>query len=711
MHNRRTEISGGLEAALHGFTTSIGPLILFGGILGAASIGAGYWAALVTALAVSAVPLLARGNPSLITGSRVASLALYAGLLLQLCAPAPGMPVTTQQLAVGLAAGSLTLLAAGMIVAACGLLRLGNLFRMIPAPVSTGISNGTALIVLWLGLRQLAHNPWVTTAECAVMVGGYAGWLWLQKRKPLLVQVPAVFVGLLLGILAVWIAGSPAAHANVNSPLQSWNWLGFLLWPNLAGGDWRHLVYLGVPGAATLALVVTLETFTAAAAMEARFGLRVQHNREMVVLGLANMAGGLLGGVPVSAGGARSVPNWLAGGRGPLAYGVSVAVTGIILIAFAPWLVELPAGIMVGLLLMQAHVISDPYTRAWLLGFIRHGRVTGGNDLGFRLVMAISMIGFFGNLIWASFAGVALSSLAVLRRVSRDMTAHWEYLGRYRSRRVRSMAEERLLGMHPHRVAVLRLSGHLFFGNSFRLGQLADEVHADAQAVVIEFSQVLDADASGTAAVERLVRTLAASGRVLVLAGLQSMRAEDLRAALANVTGVVRHADLDRGLEACEDAVLMNATIIAEPMLARGGSANTLMEGLLPDEVTAVLLLAEPRIVAQRDWLFRRGDVSDGVWLIEEGMVNVYAAMDDVSTRLAAFVPGQFVGEMSLVDGKPRSASVRAEVPVRALLLSAANLAALLERHPEAAMKVMGNIARELSARVRSTSALLAPGS
>jgi SulP family sulfate permease len=707
-HNPKTELSAGLEGAMYGLSASLGPLILFTSVLGPVAVAAGYWAALMTGVVASALPLLMRGHPSMISASRAASLALYTGLVLQMCAPVRGVPLDAAQLAVGLGAASLTLLAAGALIAVSGLLRLGNLFRMIPAPVSAGIANGTALIVLWVGVQQLLRSPLLASFDCAVMVAGYVGWHGLQSRRPALARVPAVVVGLALGAAAVWLTESGSAHGLSLGLLDGWHWSGALLWPDAAGGDWRRLFALGVPGAATLALVITLESFTTAATMEARFGVRIQHNREMVVLGLTNIASAVLGGVPASGSTARSVPVWLAGGRGRLAVWACIVSTGATLLLFAPWLLELPAGIMVGLLVVQAHVVSDPYSRAWLLRMLRTGRAMGSGDLGLRLIMTITMIGFFGNLIWASFAGIAISSLAVLRRVSRDMTASWAYLDRYRSRRLRSAAEEGLLRRQPRRVAVLRLSGHLFFGNSFRLGQLADEMDSDARAVVIEVSQIVDADESGMAALQRLVKSLIESGRAVVLAGLQAVHSAPLRASLDGLSGLSRQPDLDRALEACEDVVLMGATVIAESLMGKAAADNRLLEGLAPDDLTAVLMMAEPRTVGQRDWLFLRGDASDGVWLMEEGFVNVYADMDDASPRLAAFGPGQFVGEMSLVDGKPRSASVRAEVPVRALLLSAEALTSLLEHRPDAAMKIMQNLARELSLRVRSTSALLA---
>jgi CRP-like cAMP-binding protein len=84
------------------------------------------------------------------------------------------------------------------------------------------------------------------------------------------------------------------------------------------------------------------------------------------------------------------------------------------------------------------------------------------------------------------------------------------------------------------------------------------------------------------------------------------------------------------------------------------------------------------------------------------------ASFDEAqASRLATFGPGQFVGEMSLIDGRLRSATVLADSPVRALLLDKHAIGALEERYPSAALHITRNIAHELSHRVRSTSALM----
>ena len=121
----------------------------------------------------------------------------------------------------------------------------------------------------------------------------------------------------------------------------------------------------------------------------------------------------------------------------------------------------------------------------------------------------------------------------------------------------------------------------------------------------------------------------------------------------------------------------------------------------------AVLMLGTRREVARGETLFYRHSVADGVWLLEEGHVSVLTGEGDDSPRVATFGPGQFVGEMGLIDGKTRSATARADTPVKALLLDLEAISTLEQRHPELALKLMRNIARELSNRVRTSTALL----
>jgi len=399
---------------------------------------------------------------------------------------------------------------------------------------------------------------------------------------------------------------------------------------------------------------------------------------------------------------------------------VCFGATGLVLLALGHWLTPTPtptpAGFAAGLLMLQAGVmVSPPFLqRLGTMVKTRRWRSSGGQDLGFWITLAISLAGFFGNLIWACFMGVALSCLAVLKRVSGNLTAHWVYLNHYRSRRVRSPGQSDTLTRLKYRVGILRLTGHWFFGNSTRLRQLAQEMPDDAVTVVVHVSQVHDVDPSGSDALVAMVRTLTERRLAVTISGLNTPRAKApsslLVLALQDLQGVTHAIDMDRALEGCEYQVLMAATVVAAPLLSDPLDNNHLLHDLSTDEITQVLMLDESREVAKGTPLFYKDTLADGIWLMEEGHVSMLAGGID-ATRLATFGPGQFVGEMGLIDGKTRSATARDDSPVRALLLDNRAIAALVTHRPTIAFKITCNIARALSHWVRSTSALLADDS
>jgi SulP family sulfate permease len=515
---------------------------------------------------------------------------------------------------------------------------------------------------------------------------------------------------LLIG-LAIGLNVGPALPTQSTPTFYDLSWIAISLWPKLVEQPLGHLLIVGLPGAMTLALVMILESFTANNVMEIRFGLRIDVHRQLVVLGGSNVVSAMLGGVPCTSSPIRCVANWNAGGRGVYSALASLTLTGALMLVFGSLLLALPSGVVAGLFLLQAPLMADPTFTQRAAEMLRTRRLhrEGAGDLGFWITFVISLTGFLGGLIWASFMGIGLSALAVLRRVSSNLTAQWAYMNQYRSRRVRSVGESSNLERLAHRVGVLRLTGHLFFGNSTRLTQMVDELHEDAVAVVIDVSQVHDVDPSGLNALNWVIRALRERSLTVVLTGLQRTASKELKTSLRNLHGVEYHIDLDHGLEQCEELVLQNSTLVAVSLQSISLEKNQLLQDLDMNEITAVLMLGERREAPKGSALFYKDEAADGVWLLEAGTVSILpGAYDGSSTsRLATFGPGQFVGEMGYIDGKLRSATAKADTTVSAVLLDKAAIAALVEHQPAIALKITRNIARELSNRVRNTSAML----
>jgi CRP/FNR family cyclic AMP-dependent transcriptional regulator len=139
-------------------------------------------------------------------------------------------------------------------------------------------------------------------------------------------------------------------------------------------------------------------------------------------------------------------------------------------------------------------------------------------------------------------------------------------------------------------------------------------------------------------------------------------------------------------------------------MAARGRGNKELTERLktvpLFSACSARELASIGRFLKQVDYpagrqIVKQGHVGVGLYIILDGETKVVVG-DRTRRRLG---PGAFFGEISLLDRGPRSATVVAETPVRALSLSAWNFRAALKEHPSLAVKMLEEMAR----RVRAT--------
>jgi CRP-like cAMP-binding protein len=136
-------------------------------------------------------------------------------------------------------------------------------------------------------------------------------------------------------------------------------------------------------------------------------------------------------------------------------------------------------------------------------------------------------------------------------------------------------------------------------------------------------------------------------------------------------------------------------------------SASLLSE--LPEHLSAALFKSATPVKLNADAaLFLAGDAGDGCYRVEDGLLKVTMMSRSGTERILAFLgPGSIVGELSIIDGLPRSASV---VALRAAALSFLSRAAFEDfaaRHPDIYKSLVTLIAR----RLRETDAAVAAGS
>lgn len=111
-----------------------------------------------------------------------------------------------------------------------------------------------------------------------------------------------------------------------------------------------------------------------------------------------------------------------------------------------------------------------------------------------------------------------------------------------------------------------------------------------------------------------------------------------------------------------------------------------------PEEITAISGVAQDAFFQPGQIIVTQGTPGQAFYLIIDGQVEILR--DNKS--LGAFGPGDFFGEMSLLDQAPRSATIRALKDTQCLMLSSWDFRALLERHPSIAIKLLEVLSRRL---------------
>jgi CRP/FNR family transcriptional regulator, cyclic AMP receptor protein len=107
--------------------------------------------------------------------------------------------------------------------------------------------------------------------------------------------------------------------------------------------------------------------------------------------------------------------------------------------------------------------------------------------------------------------------------------------------------------------------------------------------------------------------------------------------------------------------------------------------------------------------VFREGDDATAMYVVLRGEMEVLKKSKRATeARVALLGPGDWFGEMSIVDIQPRSATVRALAPSRLLRVSAADLDALYRYDLRSYSLIVLNLARELSRRLRVADGILA---
>ena len=245
-------------------------------------------------------------------------------------------------------AGAMALIS-GLVCVLAGVFRLGFVTELLSKPIRYGYMNGIALTVLISQLPKLfgfsiaSRGPVENVVQIvrAVAEGRMHGpsfaigaavlaAILLLKRWP---RVPGLLIAVVGATLVVWAFDLPASGVKVLGSLPQG--LPTFAWPVIGLADLQQVVI----GSFAVALVSFADTSVLSRTYAAKLKTPVDPNQEMIGLGLANVAGGLFRGFPISSSSSRTPVAESAGARTQLT-GVVGALAVALLILVAPNLLQ-----------------------------------------------------------------------------------------------------------------------------------------------------------------------------------------------------------------------------------------------------------------------------------------------------------------------------------------------------------------------------------
>lgn len=117
---------------------------------------------------------------------------------------------------------------------------------------------------------------------------------------------------------------------------------------------------------------------------------------------------------------------------------------------------------------------------------------------------------------------------------------------------------------------------------------------------------------------------------------------------------------------------------------------------LSPEDLKLVAEIAREEWVPQNTIIFNQGDEGDRMFVIVEGHLHVLQITKDTEKMVAQRGPGDFVGEMAIIESAPRSATLRAQTDSRLLAIDGETFKGILRERPDVSFAVLRSISRRL---------------
>ena len=597
----------------------------------------------------------------------------------------------------------------GLLLCVLGFTHAGRAIRFVPYPVIGGFLGATGWLMV-TGAVQIVTNqrPALDNvgaffdASIAARIGPavvVAATLFVLLRRS---KNPFILPGVLLSAFVIahvvrLLTGMTLADAQAAGwmfRLQSAAGLS-LPWKPAA---LQHFPWTSLPSLAGDMLAVMFVTIATlllnTTGIEIATRSEANIERDLKVLGFANVATAVLGGYVSSTSLSRSILVRTVGATSRLGGLTVAAVSAAVLVADPSFLGYVPKFILSGLLFY----LGADLGYQWLLHSSR--RLL---PLEYLSLLAIAALIIYSGFVAGVLIGIVIGCATFALSASRVSAIKFNFDGsEFRSSLDRGPYELSLLADHGGELQGMALQSYLFFGSANRLYQHVKTLltsQPSCRFLIFDFRLVTGIDSSATHSFAQIKQAAAAYNAQVVLVNLTTELERAFRTARFISDDVIIAPDLDRALETCEQQII-EAHHSGD---TDAGSLRTWLAAALGDAQLADRLTEYCRRMEVRagDVIAREGDAATSMHFILEGRIGIVVDLGEGRTmRVRSLGRHTTIGEMGLITGRPRSATIVAEDESVLFELTAEAYARIKKDEPTLSQALLGYIVSVMSERL-----------
>jgi sulfate permease, SulP family len=620
------------------------------------------------------------------------------------------------QLLPTLIAVSLTTALTGLLLCVLGLSRAGRAIRFVPFPVIGGFLGATGWLMI-TGAMQVVSDQRpalanvgtfvsysIVTKLAAAAIVAIALQLALRRSKSPFVMPGVLLAAFASTYLVLLASGSSLAEAQIQGWMFRPQPLAGLMSPwqsdALRSFSWTQIPALA--GDVLAVMFVTIINFLLnTTGIEISTRTEADIDRDLKVLGVANVAAAALGGYVSCTSLSRSVLVRTAGATGRLSGLTVAAISAALLIAGPSFVGYVPKYILAGLLLF----LGAGLVYQWLIQSWRQLQL-----VDYLSLIAIALLIINWGFIAGVLTGIVIGCATFALSISRVSAIKFSFDGsEYRSSLDRGPYEQSLLADHGREIQGIALQSYLFFGSANRLYQHVKTLLAQQRGcrfLIFDFQRVTGIDSSATQSFAQIKQAAAEAGARIVLVKLSPELERAFHSARFIADDIAVAADLDRALESCEQAIIeAHRAEVTDSRSLRAWLSEALGDTQLGGALAEYCRRLE---VEAGDIIARQGDPATSMHFILEGRVGILVDLPEGRTARVRSLGGHTtVGEMGLITRSPRSATIQAETASVLYVLDANAFERIKREQPPLSQALLGYVITILTERLSFANRLI----